>query len=131
MITLLARFSLVGVVNSAIGFTVIAVLDLGLHLRPPLANALGYLVGVSISFFLTRGFVFRSRDGVAGRAWRYGLAIAVAFVLNQLVLLGAGYVLGAGSFAHLAAQLIGVVFYTITNFLLCRYWVFRVNEAIG
>ena len=131
MIALLARFSLVGVVNSAIGFAVIAVLDLGLHLRPALANALGYLVGASISFFLTRGFVFRSRDGVAGRAWRYGLAIAVAFVLNQLVLRGAGCLLGAGSFAHLAAQLTGVVFYTITNFLLCRYWVFRVDGAIG
>jgi putative flippase GtrA len=124
MIALLARFSLVGIVNSAIGFAVIAIFDLGLHLPPALANALGYLVGVCVSFFLTRGFVFRSRDGIAGRAWRFALAMGFAFLLNQLVLWGAGRVLGAGTLPHLEAQLMGVAVYTITNFLLCRHWVF-------
>ena len=124
MIALLARFSLVGLVNSAIGFAIIAILDLGFHVRPALANALGYLVGVSISFFLTRNFVFRDQARMAGQAWRYGLAMTAAFLLNQLMLLVAGRVLGAGAAAHLGAQLAGLATYTVTNFLLCRYWVF-------
>lgn len=129
MIALLARFSLVGLVNSALGFAVIAFLDVVVHLPPALANALGYLVGIAVSFFLTRGFVFRNRDAVAGRAWRYALAMAFAFLLNQLALWSAGRVLGAGSAAHLEAQLMGVAIYTITNFLLCRYWVFAGSIA--
>src|SRR5207302_7563701 len=95
MIGLLARLSRVGIVNSAIGFAVIAVLDVGLHVRPALANALGYLVGISVSFFLTRSLVFRSRSDMKSRAFKYGLAVAFAFGLNQLVLLGMGHALGA------------------------------------
>lgn len=124
MIALLARFSLVGLVNSAVGFAVIATLDLGFHLQPALANALGYLTGITISFFLTRSFVFRQRAAIAGQAWRYGLAMAVAFLLNQLVLMAAGHALGASALAHLMAQLMGLATYTIVNFLVCRQWVF-------
>jgi len=129
LVALLARFSLVGFVNSVIGLAVIAVLDLGFRLPPALANALGYLAGVGISFFLTRAFVFRNRDGVAGRAWRYGVAMGFAFLLNQLVLWTAGRLLGAGTVAHLEAQLMGVAVYTAANFLLCRHWVFAGQGA--
>jgi len=124
MIALLARFSLVGIVNSAIGLAVITVLDIGFHLSPALANAFGYLIGICASFFLTRAFVFRNRDGIASRAWRYAVAMASAFLLNQLVLWSAGRMLGAGAMSHLGAQLMGMATYTISNFLLCRYWVF-------
>ena len=129
LITLLARFSLVGIVNSAIGFAVIAVLDLGFHLSPALANAIGYLIGVCVSFFLTRSFVFRNRHGIAGRAWRYALAMSSAFLLNQLVLWSAGRLLGTGTMPHLEAQLMGMATYTISNFLLCRYWVFAGQDT--
>lgn len=129
MIALLARFSLVGMVNSVIGIALIAFLDLGLHLPPALANALGYAVGSGISFLMTRNFVFRSRDRIAGLAWKYALALAAAFLLNQLVLFIAGRVLLAGAAAHLTAQLMGVATYTLANFLLCRYWVFAGHSS--
>jgi len=129
MIGLLARFSLVGIVNTAIGLAVIAILDLGFHVRPALANALGYLVGVSVSFFLTRNLVFRDRSHIASGAWRYALAMAAAFLLNQLVLLEAGRLFGAGAAAHLAAQITAMATYTIANFLLCRYWVFAARAS--
>ena len=129
MIALLARFTLVGIVNSVIGFAVIAVLDLGFHMQPALANALAFALGISISFFLTRSLVFRSRVGMADRAWKYVLATAFAFLLNQLVLLGMGRFLGNGVAAHLAAQLTAMASYTITNFLLCRHWVFLEKSA--
>jgi putative flippase GtrA len=45
--------------------------------------------------------------------------------LNQLVLRLAGQVLGPAAPAHLAAQLAGMATYTLTTFLLARYWVFR------
>src|SRR5690348_2525457 len=104
MIGLLARFSLVGIVNSTIGLAVIAILDLGFQVRPALANALGYLMGISISFFLTRSLVFRDRSHIASGAWRYALAVVLAFLFNQAVLWEAGRAFGAGAVAHLGAQ---------------------------
>jgi putative flippase GtrA len=124
MIALLTRFSLVGLANTALGFGIIAVLDAGFHMQPALANALAFALGISGSFFLTRSLVFRSRATAAMTAHKYALAMAFAFLLNQLVLLCMGYVLGAGPVAHLAAQFVALATYTVANFLLCRHWVF-------
>jgi putative flippase GtrA len=130
MIALLARFSAVGLANTILGFAVIAVLDVGFHVQPALANGLAFALGITVSFFLTRSLVFRSRAAMAKTARKYALAMAFAFLLNQLVLLCMGYVLGAGPAAHLTAQLGALATYTVTNFLLCRYWVFREQNAI-
>lgn len=125
MIALLARFSLVGVINTIIGLGVTATLDLGFHVLPSVANAIGYLVGVCVSFFLTRSLVFQSRKGAMGTAWKYALAMAFAFCINQLVLLGMGQLLDDRPVSRLIAQMTAMASYTLANFLLCRYWVFR------
>jgi putative flippase GtrA len=120
-----ARFGLAGLASTAVGFAVIAVLDAGLHVAPPLANAAGYLVGVPVGFALNRGYVFRHGGAPGAAALKYLAAVAVAFALNQLVLRLAGQALGPTAPAHLAAQLAGMATYTLTTFLLARYWVFR------
>ena len=128
MISILARFFLVGIANSIIGFAIIAILDVGFHVNPAMANAIAYVVGISVSFFLTRKFVFRVHADATSQYWRYVVAMAFAFSINQLVLFATGMVLGAGSLRHLAAQLAGMAAYTVTNFLLCSRWVFS-HEA--
>ncbi|WP_372781594.1 GtrA family protein [Phenylobacterium sp.] len=120
-----ARFGLAGLVSTGLGFAVIAALDAGLHVAPPLANAAGYLVGVPVGFALNRGFVFRHGGALGPTGLKYLAAVAAAFGLNQLVLRAAGAVLGPGAAPHLAAQLAGMATYTLATFLLGRYWVFR------
>lgn len=121
----LTRFGLAGVVNTAVGLSVIAGLDLGLHLDPHLANAGGYAVGIAIGFLLNRGFVFKS-DGHLGRTGaKYLGAIAAAFLLNQLVLALAQQLYGSMALGRLAAQLTAMTSYTLLLFVLCRLWVFR------
>jgi putative flippase GtrA len=122
---LIARFGLAGLLNTAIGFAVIAVLDAGLGLPPALANAAGYAVGMAVGFVLNRGFVFRSRTALPAAGLRYLIAAAGAFALNQGVLRVAGLALGNGRPQHLAAQLMAMAAYTVTLFFLCRVWVFR------
>jgi putative flippase GtrA len=130
LLGLIARFGLVGLVNTAIGFAVIAGLDIGLGMAPPLANACGYAVGIGFGFVLNRGFVFRSRTGVAASAARYLTAALVAFIINQGVLHLAGLALGAGRPEHLAAQLAAMAAYTTALFLICRVWVFRPGREL-
>jgi putative flippase GtrA len=112
-------------VNTGIGFTVIAALDVGLHLSPPLANAAGYLVGMGVGFILNRRFVFRSETSARATAPRYIVVVLAAFALNQLILRALGASLGAGALPHLTAQLAGMAAYTLSVFLACRLWVFR------
>lgn len=122
------RYGLVGVLNGIVSLTVIAALDLGLHLRPELANAVGYAAGVAVGFTLARTFVFRDKNGVRTTGPRYVLVIATAFLLNQLVLHFALRALGSGALNHMLAQLSGMVAYTGFSFLTCNLWVFRVSR---
>jgi putative flippase GtrA len=125
-IGLIARFGLVGLVNTAVGFAVVVLLDPVMGLPPALANAASYAVGISVGFLLSRGFVFRSRAGLSATGLRYLIAALGAFVLNQAVLRAAGLALGAGSIQHIAAQLAAMAVYSTAFFFLCRLWVFRV-----
>lgn len=121
----LTRFGLAGLVNTGVGLSVIAGLDLGLHVAPPLANAAGYAVGVAIGFVLNRGFVFKD-DGHIGRTGsKYLGAVAVAFVANQAVLLAAGHLYSHMALGRLAAQITAMGSYTLLLFALCKVWVFR------
>jgi len=126
----LARFGAAGLINTGVGFAVIAGLDLGLGVNPALANACGYALGIGLGFVLNRGFVFRSRSGVAASAARFLTAALVAFAINQGVLHLAGQLLGAGGPQHLAAQLAAMAVYTTVLFVICRIWVFRLPREL-
>ena len=123
---LLSRLASVGLFNTLLSLTIIMALDRGLRVNPQFANAAGYAVGVASGFLLSRKFVFRSAAGSRATAPKYLLTVLAGFCLNQLVLAEARRVLGAGTLEHLAAQLCAMGSYTVSVFLVCRYWVFRV-----
>jgi putative flippase GtrA len=129
LLGLVARFGLVGLVNTVIGFAVVVLLDPVMGLPPALANAASYAVGISVGFFLSRRFVFRSRAGLSATGLRYLIAALGAFALNQAVLRTAGFVLGAGAVQHIAAQLAAMAVYSAAFFFVCRLWVFRPPAA--
>jgi putative flippase GtrA len=101
------------------------VLDPVLGLAPALANALGYLVGMTVGFALNRTFVFRSRAALPAASLRYVIAAASAFLLNQAALGGAGALLGSGAPQRLTAQIIAMAVYSLALFAMCRLWVFK------
>lgn len=125
LIGLLSRFGLVGLANTALGFGVIAALDIGLGVNRQVANALGYAAGMVLSFVLNRTFVFRSRDRSRATAPKFVASLLIAFCLNQAVLFAVSQVLGHSTPERLAAQLVAMASYTGSFFLLCRLWVFR------
>ncbi|HKX64548.1 MAG TPA: GtrA family protein [Rhizomicrobium sp.] len=121
----LLRFGLAGVANTLVGLGIIAALDLGMHVRPAIANAAGYAAGIALSFVLSRQFVFRSRRPASITAPRFLLSAAIAFAANQAALAAAGHFLGGDPASRLAAQVCGMVFYTLTFFVLGRFWIFK------
>jgi putative flippase GtrA len=123
LLGLLARFGIVGVINTAVGAGVIAVLDLGLHVEPHVANLIGYVFGVAVSFTLSRRFVFRSDGHIGATAIRYMLVVGLAFLLNQAVLTAVTAI--APGLNHMAGQLAGMATYTLAVFTACKIWVFK------
>jgi putative flippase GtrA len=124
LLGLAVRFGAVGLINTAAGFALIELLDIGLGVAPAIANACGYLLGVSLGFVLNRSWVFRYR-GDRGVLPRYIAAVAVAFIANQAVLAGVLRLAAPSQITHTAAQLAGMATYTVLSFAMFRGWVFR------
>lgn len=125
MLKLLLRYGMAGALNTAIGYAVIAALDIGLGVDSHLANLAGYLVGLSISYLLQRSFVFQSQAPHRRSLVRYGMAAAAAFLLNQAVLSLGLRVLGGEDLDRAIAQLCAIGAYSIVFFALLKLWVFR------
>jgi putative flippase GtrA len=111
------RFSVVGVVNTAVGLAVIyGALFSGLG--DFASNALGYGVGLVVSFVLHRGWTFAGRTRTLSRdAVGFGLAWVVAYLAN-LAVIGVGRSLGftENPFVQLGGVLIfAAAFYLLTS----------------
>jgi putative flippase GtrA len=116
----LLRFSVVGLLNTLAGVSLIFWSIAFLELDDVAANALGYGLGLLISFFLNRHWTFR-HDGPLTPAFASFLVVQlVAYVLNLVCVLGL-IEFGVGSYS---AQAWGVVPYSITSYLGSRYLVF-------
>jgi putative flippase GtrA len=122
---LASRFIAAGLVNTAVGAGVILGLDVGLGLRPAIANAIGYAIGICIAWVMHRGFVFRATETGWKVKAKYLTTVMLAFCLNQLVLAGVGLLAGGTPEARVIAQMLAIVTYSAVQFVLMRLWVFE------
>ncbi|HEY6482910.1 MAG TPA: GtrA family protein [Steroidobacteraceae bacterium] len=56
------RFGVVGVVNTAVDFSIYSALTLAAGVLPAIANILSYSCGIGVSFWLNRAWTFRDRN---------------------------------------------------------------------
>lgn len=121
------RFALVGVVNTLVGLAVIFGLMFFFGIGPGVANALGYAIGLLISFVLNRLWTFKSRRSIKDVLPKY-LAVAVlSFFLNLSIVLGASSGLGVNPYV---SQVMGIASYTIFMFCGCRWFVFASHRGV-
>ncbi len=114
------RFLVTGVLNTAVGLSIIFGMKFGLGSSVVTANAVGYGAGLLLSFFLNRSWSFSSTASIRRSLPLFMLVVAVAFALNILVITGAS-ALGA---PYVLAQLAGVVVYSSLVFVGSRHVVF-------
>jgi putative flippase GtrA len=126
MDAVLARYVLVGVVNTLLGYGVILLLQFGAGFAPLLANAAGYAVGLVVSYVLNRRFAFRSRRSHRGGLPAFVAAAAACYGLNALVLFAALRAGVPGALAQAAA----LTAYTVSFYLLNRYAIFAHGAGV-
>lgn len=117
----LARFLIVGVANTLIGLTIIYAAKWLAQWGDVAANALGYGVGLVVSFALNSRWTFAYKGAHWPALARFALVALVAYGANLLTVMLAIHALGLNSYL---AQALGMPSYTLTSYLLSRYFVF-------
>jgi putative flippase GtrA len=116
------RFVLVGLLNTAVGYSVILLLQVGIGAPPFIANAGGYLIGGLVSYALNRNFTFGSNRPHGQTLPRFSMVAAGCFALNIGVLTFGLQVL---NLRPALAQALAVASYTVAFYWASRTIVFR------
>ncbi len=109
--------------NAFVGLGTILLAKYFLALNDVAANALGYGVGLSLSFVLNRTWTFAYNVAILGPLVRFITTFLIAYGLNLVTVL---LLIRSGLDSYLA-QILGAIPYTTSFFLLCRYMVFPVS----
>lgn len=125
------RFCLVGALNTAIDFTVFAILTAwGVSLFP--AHAFAYACGIVNSFILNRRWTFQiGRPDVEGQGWEREMVKQLSkFIFINLASLGLTYGLLVWFHLHwgwplLLSRILAAAVSFLLNFAGSRLWVFR------
>lgn len=116
------KFGIVGVSNTLITAVVIWVLLKQLHFSDYLSNIIGYIAGLINSFIWNRKWTFASKSSPSRQIPKFILT----FVISYLLQLGNLYLLlNFTDIDPYFCQLLSIVVYTITNFLLNKYFTFK------
>lgn len=121
------RFAAVGVLNTALGYTVILA-GLALGYGDLLSNITGYAAGLVLGFFLNSRWTFSNTSRIsAGIVLRYALSFVLAYGANLLIVLTA---LSFGMKANPWVHLLGIIVYSVLFYLASAHVVFRPKEKM-
>jgi putative flippase GtrA len=113
------RFAAVGVANTGAGLLFIYAAR-ALGLGEISANAIGYALGLVLSFALNRQWTFGHQGRLLPSAAKFVLVVFVAWIANVAVVLE----LMRWGAEPVFAQAGGVLPYAFVNFVGCRWWAF-------
>ena len=116
------KFLGVGIANTLVGLATIYAAKWFLGAGDVAANASGYAVGLIVSFTLNSRWTFSYQGPRQAAALRFLGVAAIAYCMNLLTVMTAIESFGINAYV---AQALGVPPYTITSFLLSKYFVFH------
>jgi putative flippase GtrA len=120
------RFGAVGVLNTALGYTVILA-GLALGFGDIASNVTGYAAGLVLGFFLNRQWTFSTADGFrSGTIQRYAITFLVAYGANLAVVITAR---SAGIIENPLVHLAGICLYSVLFYLGSVRFVFVAGRA--
>ncbi|MEE0979087.1 MAG: GtrA family protein [Muribaculaceae bacterium] len=130
------KYAMVGVMNTLVTLILIFIFKTLFGIDEYVSNAIGYVGGLINSFFWNKKWVFRSQRGMWKEAFKFGLGFLLCYgiqllavwALNehtflQTVLFNIGFYTVSG---YAIATLIGMLLYTLLNFLYNRLVTFRI-----
>lgn len=118
----LVRYIVAGLVNNVVGYGAFLVALKLLQTSAQVANVIAYAVGLQAAFLLNRFYVFKGSTISTRTGIRFLVAFALAFGINQLVLLA---LVQGSEIAPEIAQLFAMASYMGIFYLLNKYLVWN------
>lgn len=112
-------YNIVGIANTIVGFSTIFLL-MFIGLSATLSNVIGYVIGSILSYYLNRKYTFKSNKHSKKEAIKFFTVLLIAYFLNFVTLQAL-----LGSLNPYLAQLISGVVYTVSSFILAKFFVFK------
>jgi putative flippase GtrA len=122
----LPRFLSVGVVNSLVGLSVIYAAKWFYNVGDIASNAIGYSVGLLVSFALNSHWTFAYRGPLSPALAKFLLVALVAYGMNLLTVMAGIHYIGLNDYI---AQALGIPPYTLTSYLASKYLVFSAKPG--
>lgn len=119
----LIKFTIVGLITTAIDFLIFGVLTDGAEVKTATANVVSYSCGIVVSFALNRMWTFgqlRGGSPMGHEALKFAVTHGAGLILSTVIVS-----LLALFFPAIAAKAISVPIVFVWNYVLARFWVFR------
>lgn len=108
------RFCLIGILNTIIALAAILILDNVFQLDYRFANAIGFSLALVNSFILNKLWTFKSNNLFYKEIPNFILIFILSYLINFVILIFSVEVLLINKNI---CQIIGMIFYTITNYI--------------
>jgi len=118
------KYGVVGVMNTLITAIVIWLLTKKFFVADELANAIGFIAGVVNSFVWNKKWTFNSIRGWWSSAVRFGGVFAICYVLQLSLFIYLKWQFPTVDPYYF--QLTGMAFYTVINFVINKFYTFKV-----
>ena len=120
----IARYIGVGAFNTLFGYSIIlSAMYLGIN--PYLSNLIGYGLGLILSFFLQKMWVFPGSGNSASKFLKFILVFGIAYLANLAVLL---ILVNKISLNVYFSQMLAGITYVTIGYCCNRFFVFKVNK---
>lgn len=120
--TEIIKYAIVGLSNTAVTATAIWILTKCFGISETTSNFTGYIAGLVNSFVWNKQWTFRSDAAWLKSAVRFAFAFALSYIPQYFLLIYLNKTLSIDPYYN---QLIAMAFYTVINFVLNKFFVFK------
>lgn len=115
----LTKFLFSGLLNTFVGYVSFLIFFYLIYFSIEISNVLSYVIGVSMSYFLQKNYVFKDKNSNGIKIFIFFTFIA--YVIN-LIILKITFFIGIQAYL---CQIISMAFYSLSHFILLRLYVFN------
>ncbi len=116
------RYILAGLLNTLATYITSIILLKIFNLFLVLSNFFGYIVGIIVSFYLNRNFVFKSKEAkIKKQFYKFIFACIVSYFINLIFLIIFSYVF---EFNAYISQILSMMTYSLSFYFLSNKYIF-------
>ena len=116
------RYIFSGVINTIVTYITSIILLKIFNIFLVMSNLLGYVVGIFVSFYLNRNFVFRSNQvGTKKQFYKFICACLFSYLINLIFLLVFSYIFQLNDYI---SQILSMATYSLTFYVLSNKYIF-------